>query len=81
MTTASPPLSSSAPPATPRAVFDWFSAAAALAVIGIYVRAIYFTPIERLQGAAQKIYYLHVPAALSAYIAIGITALIKIEGY
>ena len=51
MTTASPPLSSSAPTsAAPRAIFDWLSALAALAVIGIYVRAIYFTPIERLQG-------------------------------
>ena len=78
MTTAQPSLSSSTPQAAPRAVFDWFSAVAALAVVGIYVRAIYFTPIERLQGAAQKIYYLHVPAALSAYIAISITALMSI---
>jgi heme exporter protein C len=65
-------------PAAPRAVFDWFSALAALGVVGIYVRAIYFTPVERLQGAAQKIYYLHVPAALAAYIAISITALMSI---
>ena len=77
MTTASIP--NSAPPrTTPRAIFDWFSALAALAVVGIYVRAIYFTPVERLQGAAQKIYYLHVPAALAAYIAIGITALMSV---
>lgn len=68
----------SAPPSPPRAVFDWFSAVAMLAVVGLYVRAIYFTPIERLQGAAQKIYYLHVPAALAAYIAISITALMSI---
>lgn len=69
------PLEAQAPP---RAIFDWFSAIAALAVIGIYVRAIYFTPVERLQGAAQKIYYLHVPAALGAYIAVGITALMSL---
>jgi heme exporter protein C len=31
---------------------------------GVYVRALAFTPIERLQGAAQKIYYLHLPAAI-----------------
>jgi heme exporter protein C len=31
---------------------------------GVYLRALAFTPIERLQGAAQKIYYLHVPAAI-----------------
>lgn len=75
------PVSNSAPPPprrAPRAVFDWFSAVAMLAVIGIYIRAMYFTPIERLQGAAQKIYYLHVPAALAAYIAISITALMSI---
>src|SRR5260370_30714898 len=31
---------------------------------GVYVRALAFTPVERLQGPAQKIYYLHVPAAI-----------------
>lgn len=59
-------------------VFGWFTALAVLAVAGVYVRAIYFTPIEALQGAAQKIYYLHVPAALGAYIAVSITALMSI---
>ena len=32
----------------------------------IYVRALWFTPIERFQGPAQKIYYLHAPAGWSA---------------
>lgn len=64
--------------ATPRPVFDWLFAAAALGVVAIYVRAIYFTPIEAVQGAAQKIYYLHVPAALAAYIAVSLTALTSI---
>jgi heme exporter protein C len=31
---------------------------------GVYVRALAFTPVERLQGPAQKIFYLHVPAAI-----------------
>src|SRR2546425_281211 len=31
---------------------------------GVYVRAVVFTPVERLQGPAQKIFYLHVPAAV-----------------
>lgn len=42
---------------------------------GVYVRALAFTPIERLQGAAQKIYYLHVPAAIwteTAMILVGV---------
>src|SRR2546428_13808780 len=38
---------------------------AALVCLGaVYVRALAFTPVERLQGPAQKIFYLHVPAAL-----------------
>src|SRR5439155_1436365 len=32
----------------------------------VYVRSLAFTPVERLQGPAQKIYYLHVPAAIWA---------------
>ncbi|HZI22351.1 MAG TPA: cytochrome c biogenesis protein CcsA [Gemmatimonadales bacterium] len=36
-----------------------------LALLAVdYVRALAFTPIERLQGPAQKIFYLHVPAAI-----------------
>jgi heme exporter protein C len=34
-----------------------------------------FTPIEALQGAAQKIYYLHLPAAISAFVGFFITAI------
>ena len=30
----------------------------------VYVRAIAFTPLESSQGAAQKIFYLHMPAAV-----------------
>jgi heme exporter protein C len=33
---------------------------------GVYVRALAFTPVERLQGPAQKIFYIHVPAAIFA---------------
>src|SRR5436853_4626166 len=32
----------------------------------VYVRALAFRPVEQLQGPAQKIYYLHVPAAIWA---------------
>lgn len=42
---------------------------------GVYVRALAFTPVERLQGAAQKIYYLHLPAAIwteTAMILVGV---------
>src|SRR4051812_27192307 len=56
-------------------IFDWFFAIAVLAIVGIYIRAIYFTPLEARQGAVQKIYYLHVPSAVGAYIGVGVCAL------
>src|ERR1051325_10543596 len=36
---------------------------------GVYVRALAFTPVERFQGPAQKIFYLHVPAAVTTELA------------
>ncbi len=62
-------------PAAPKAAgFDWLGLAAALAMLGAFVRAIYFTPPERLQGYAQKIFYIHVPSAWIAFLAFGLTA-------
>jgi len=63
---------------SPRSVLDWPLAIAAAAVIGAGVRIVSFTPIEATQGAAQKIYYMHVPAAISAYVALAICALMSI---
>jgi heme exporter protein C len=57
---------------TPRPVFDWLIWLALAAVAGAYIRAIFFTPPEALQGYAQKIYYIHVSAALNAYLAFGV---------
>ncbi len=37
---------------------------------GVYVRALTFTPVERFQGPAQKIFYLHVPAAVTTELAV-----------
>jgi heme exporter protein C len=61
-----------------RPVFDWLFVVAVLSLIAAYVRAVCFTPIEALQGAAQKIYYVHVSAAISAYLALGVVALMSI---
>jgi heme exporter protein C len=61
-----------------RPIFGWLFIVAVVCMVTSYVRAIYFTPIEALQGAAQKIYYLHVPAALSAYLSLGIVALMSV---
>jgi heme exporter protein C len=63
------------PPAPERSGFDWLLAAAVLALAGTFVRVIYFTPIEARQGAAQKIFYMHVPSAfIGMYVAFGIVA-------
>ena len=54
---------------------DFLLAAGALAVLGAIVRAIWFTPIEARQGAAQKIFYVHVPSAFVAlYVAFALLA-------
>ena len=45
------------------------TAVALLALVGVYVLALGYTPLEARQGLAQKIFYLHVPAAWSALIA------------
>ncbi|MEP6692812.1 MAG: cytochrome c biogenesis protein CcsA [Gemmatimonadaceae bacterium] len=57
-----------------RAGVDLLWIAAVLAVAAALARAIAFTPIESAQGAAQKIYYVHVPGAVMAFAGFGITA-------
>lgn len=51
---------------------------ALLLLVGVYIRALVFTPIERFQGPAQKIFYLHVPAAWSAMLAMGVVGLASV---
>lgn len=55
-------------------LFDGVMLAALAAVGAALVRILAFTPYELNQGAAQKIYYIHVPAAMSAYLALAIVA-------
>ena len=53
------------------------SVAALVGLAGVYVLALGYTPIEARQGMAQKIFYLHVPAAwcaLMAFSLVGITS-------
>ena len=45
---------------------------------GVFVRSVMFTPIERLQGPAQKILYLHAPAAITALMAFAICGILSI---
>ena len=58
---------------------DWLLPAGYLAVAALYVRAIFFTPIEALQGAAQKILYVHATSAFVAlYLAFALMAVCSI---
>lgn len=59
-------------------LFDWFFLLAVAAVVGAVMRILAFTPYEANQGAAQKIYYIHVPAAISAYLALGTVAVMSV---
>ena len=55
---------------------DLLLLAAVVAVAAALVRAIWFTPLDTLQGPAQKIFYLHVPSAITAlYVAFPIMAI------
>jgi heme exporter protein C len=51
------------------------SVAALLGLAVVYVLAIGFTPIEARQGVAQKIFYLHVPAAWCALLAFSLVGI------
>lgn len=53
---------------------SWLPLAAGVAVAGTVIRAAFFTPLEAKQGAAQKIFYLHVPAAWVAFMAFFLVA-------
>src|SRR3970040_554751 len=50
----------------------WITAVGLALLAGVYVRALAFTPVERFQGPAQKIFYVHVPAAWCAMLAMGL---------
>ncbi len=54
------------------------SLAAIAAVLATFVRAIFFTPMEAVQGPAQKILYVHAPAAWVAFMAFGLVGLTSV---
>ncbi len=56
----------------------WITAIGLVLLAAVYVRALAYTPAEQLQGLAQKIYYLHVPAAIwaeTAMILVGVASI------
>lgn len=68
-------MSSPATPAPRAKRFDWIATLAVALTGAAFVRAIWFTPPDRLQGEAQKIFYVHLPSAWVAFLAFGLTAL------
>ena len=68
----------SKPAVVPRPMFDWMFVLAIAAIAAVVVRIVFFTPIEAAQGLAQKIYYIHVPSAMGAYLALIVAALMSI---
>lgn len=67
----------STPRAENRPGIDWFLTVSVLAVFGVFIRAIFFTPVEARQGAAQKIFYVHAPSAfIGLYVGFGIVAIV-----
>jgi heme exporter protein C len=55
--------------------WDWLLLTGYLAVAAVLVRAVFFTPVEALQGAAQKILYVHATSAFVAlYLAFALLA-------
>ncbi len=57
----------------------WLTALGLLGLATVYVLAQGFTPVEVRQGAAQKIFYIHAPAAwaaMMAFVLVGLSSII-----
>jgi heme exporter protein C len=54
------------------------TAVSLLLMAGVYVLALLHTPVEIRQGLAQKIFYLHAPAAWSALLAFGLVGIVSV---
>jgi heme exporter protein C len=49
-----------------------------LAAAGVYVLALLYTPVEVRQGPAQKIFYVHAPAAWGALVSFAVVGIVSI---
>lgn len=56
----------------------WLILVGLAALGGIYVLALRYTPMEIRQGLAQKIFYLHAPAAWSALLSFGLVGIVSV---
>jgi len=64
-------------PATGNPVTSLVPVAAVAMIIGLWA-ALQYAPTERVQGNVQRIFYFHVPAALTMYLAYGLVFLASI---
>src|SRR5258706_12543137 len=67
--TVAPPLKLSPNAPLNDMKISWLPAIAGAAGVGTVIRAAFYTPLEARQGAAQKIFYIHVPAPWGAFLA------------
>ncbi len=56
-------------------VITWI---ALVGLAGVFIRALVFTPIERTQGPAQKIFFVHAPVAWAALLAFAVTGILSL---
>ena len=56
----------------------WLTALSLLLLAGVYLLALEYTPVEIRQGLAQKIFYIHVPAAWAALMAFSIVGIVSV---
>ena len=72
-------MSATTPSATDRLLNPWvrrgFGAAALAALVALVVLGLFVAPPDAVQGDAQRLMYLHVPAAWIAYLAFGVTSI------
>ena len=59
-------------------VLDWFFWLSVAVMVATYVRAIWFTPADMLQGPTQKIFYMHVGSVMGGYVATGILVITSV---
>jgi heme exporter protein C len=63
------------PAEAPARTAERASAAVLALLAALWAFAVWSAPLDRMQGAIQKILYLHVPCAFAAYLGFGLTAL------
>jgi heme exporter protein C len=51
---------------------------ALVGLVGVFIRALAYTPIERTQGPAQKIFYVHAPSAWGALLAFAVAGIMSV---